>query len=147
MPANYLKPNAKTRTPGYDTWRSMRQRCLRPDQRQYKDYGGRGISVCVRWNVFENFLADMGPRPSGRSLDRINNDGDYEPGNCRWATRTQQQRNRRDVRPITFQGRTMLISDWAKEIGVKTNTLQSRLDVYGWTLKRAMTTKPRNWGR
>jgi hypothetical protein len=133
--------------PTYNVWRAMRQRCLNPKKRLYHNYGGRGITVCERWNSFANFASDMGPCPPGHTLDRIDNDGPYEPSNCRWATRSQQQRNRRNVRPLTFQGRTMLISDWAKELGIDSNTIQARIDNYGWSVERALSTAPRPWGR
>ncbi len=80
-------------SPTYNSWRAMRARCLRPDDSRYPDYGGRGIKICDRWMVFANFLADMGERPEGLTLDRIENDGDYEPGNCRWAGKLVQARN------------------------------------------------------
>ena len=85
----------RSKTPIWNCWKNMLQRCYNPKNPCYKNYGGRGIIVCDRWKEFVNFLADMGERPAGMSLDRINNDGNYEPGNCRWATRKQQSQNRR----------------------------------------------------
>ena len=79
----------------YRIWKAMRKRCLNPNASNYARYGGRGIEVCERWSRYQNFLADMGESPDGRSIDRINNDGNYEPGNCRWATASEQRRNQR----------------------------------------------------
>ncbi len=77
----------------------MIKRCTKPSQTSYRNYGGRGITVCKRWLVFEHFLADMGERPAGKTIDRINNDDNYQPDNCRWATRQQQDQNRRAIQP------------------------------------------------
>jgi len=91
--------HATTRTtPTYNSWAQISQRCENKNNAAFNNYGGRGITVCARWRVFENFLADMGERPLGCSLDRVNNDGNYEPVNCRWATRLEQARNRRPRR-------------------------------------------------
>lgn len=132
-----------TKTPEYIAWRSMMDRCYRHAFIGYASYGGRGIVVCDRWRAsFVNFYSDMGPRPSPEhSLDRIDNDGPYSPENCRWATRAEQGRNRRTNRPLTHDGETMCVSEWAERFGLSRNTLQRRLD-RGWSFERATSEPP-----
>ncbi len=115
--------------PEYGIWVNMRLRCGSPRNKSFDNYGGRGIRVCDRWlESFEAFLGDMGRRPSPKhSIDRIDVNGNYEPGNCRWATRTEQGRNRRNNTRVTFDGREQTISEWAQERGISEGTISARL--------------------
>lgn len=124
----------------HNAWCLIFQRCYNPKCRAFHNYGGRGIKVHERWHNFENFLADMGRRPAGMSLDRINNDGDYAPGNCRWATRKQQARNARFAQNATHEGRTQCLKDWAAEAGIPYLTFYTRLRRYGWSFEDALNT-------
>lgn len=118
-----------SRTITYSSWYSMKNRCTNPESDNYKNYGGRGISVCERWiDSLDLFVQDMGHRPSIKhTLDRIDNDGDYEPRNCRWAIGYTQRRNRRDNVWIEHNGKRMIFSDWAKEIGINKTRLKYHL--------------------
>lgn len=121
------------RTPTYKTWSAMKARCLSVNHIEYPRYGGRGISVCERWIAFENFLADMGERPEGCSIDRIDPNGKYEPSNCRWATDKEQARNRRNSRFLTVNGITKTVAEWAEQEGsAKAFNIYNRLDL-GWS--------------
>ena len=123
--------HGKTKTPEYGIWAGMKSRCRSRE---------RGIEVCDRWQDFENFLADMGPRPSPEhSIDRLDRDQGYEPGNCRWATRHQRADNRRNTVRLTFQSITRTLSEWAEAIGIDRNTLLERLR-RGWTVEQTLTT-------
>lgn len=124
----------------YDVWNGMIRRTTKPDDPGYKNYGGRGISVCDRWQSLANFIADMGPSYSkGLTIDRIDNDGDYEPGNCRWTTRVVQQRNRTNTVFLTHLGRTLPLSEWADVCDIKYATLHKRVTAYGWSTEKALT--------
>ena len=126
----------------YKSWQAMKSRCYNQEAQGYRHYGGRGIRVCERWlTSFDNFLADMGDRPPGYTLDRLNVDGHYEPGNCRWATRSQQARNRRDSRTYTHDGLTMTLDDWAGRLGLDRELIRARLRI-GWSFAKATTTPP-----
>jgi hypothetical protein len=127
--------------PDYHLWSTMIQRCTNPKRKGYHNYGGRGITVCERWrHAFENFTADMGPRPSPtHSLERRDNDQGYSPENCYWATWTQQRRNTRFNVVLTFQGETLCITEWALRLGIKAPSLKKRL-VNGWTIEAALST-------
>lgn len=129
------------RTKEYTCWTLMIRRCEKKNCREYKHYGGRGITVCRRWRKsFTAFLKDMGNKPTPKhSLDRINNNDSYRPGNCRWATWRQQRRNTRRVINVTHDGRTQCLSDWSSETGIAWIVLYRRLFIYNWTPKEAMT--------
>lgn len=117
----------KSDTPEYKCWQSMIQRCHNPSSQSYHLYGKRGITVCEMWrNSFDQFLLDMGNRPDGMSLDRINNNDGYTPQNCRWATTKQQNRNRRGNVLITYMGKTQTVVEWSEEIGVHQFTINQR---------------------
>ena len=118
----------------------MRARCEKPYIGNFHRYGGRGIKVCDRWQQFENFLADMGLKPSAKhSIDRVDVDGNYEPGNCRWATATEQARNTRQNRLVTVDGVTRCVAEWAEVNGIKYVTVKMRLRS-GWSETAAVTT-------
>ena len=129
----------------YNIWDSMHQRCTNPNRKDFVKYGARGISVCERWKEFHNFFADMGDKPAGMSLDRVDNSKGYSPENCRWATAKQQNRNQSSNVNITFNGETMCINAWAEKTGINEITLHARLQMYRWPVARALTTpvKPR----
>lgn len=128
----------------YLSWGNMLARCRNQNCPSYPIYGGRGITVCERWHSFENFWNDMGDRPKGKTLDRIDNDGNYEPGNVRWAARYEQSRNTRRNRIFSINGRSQCLMDWALESGLDYETLRSRLAA-GLTLEFALSRKVGRW--
>ena len=133
-------------TPTHKCWMRMRARCFCKSNQDYPNYGGRGITICERWrNSFLAFLEDMGEKPAGKSIDRIDNDGDYEPGNCRWSDSFTQSRNRRNITLREYNGATYCIAEAAKTFGVHPKTIRRRLR-YGWSFpdvieKTALTTR------
>lgn len=141
------KLNAKRRHSLVSSYNAMIQRCYNQSNPQWKDYGGRGISVCQRWlpgqtvaQGFWNFVDDMGEKPEGTTLDRINNSEDYKPENCKWSTKAEQQRNRRNNITIEYKGKKMIVEDWAKEIGVSRSTILYRYHK-GWPTEIVLSTK------
>jgi hypothetical protein len=125
------------RSKAHGLWADMIQRCTNPNVAKYPIYGGRGIRVCERWREFANFLADMGEPPPGLTLDRIDTNGNYEPGNCRWLDQRGQQNNRRNNRLLTFNGKTLGITEWSRRSGVYRHTIRRRLE-RGWPIERAL---------
>lgn len=134
------KTHGLANSPEYKIWCAMKRRCHSPKDPAFANYGGRGIVMCYRWRYsFDNFIADMGPRPSKlHSIERKDNNGPYSPWNCMWGTNHQQSRNKRSNRYLTFDGRTMVMKDWADEVGIDWKTLANRLKM-GWTLADALT--------
>lgn len=137
------KTHGMSCTPTHKSWTHMLGRCRNPNDKAYMNYGGRGISVCDRWSSFENFIADMGEAPKGLTIDRKDVNGNYEPGNCRWATDTEQARNTRVNRIISAFGKTMTLADWGDETGLDASTIETRLK-RGWSVEKTLTTKPGN---
>lgn len=133
--------NRKTRT--YRIWKAMKTRCTNPNFPDYPEYGGRGIVICERWiESYEAFLSDMGECPPGLSIDRRDNDGNYEPGNCRWATKIEQANNTRRHRRYTLNGKTLTLAQWVRETGIPYACLLYR-HMNGWDDERALTTPSR----
>jgi hypothetical protein len=122
----------------YESWRGMRDRCLNPDNSAWDDYGGRGISICERWSDYLAFKEDMGERPEGLTIDRINVNGNYEPGNCRWATMKAQSNNRRNNVVLTHDGKTMTLAQWSEFLGVSHGALSKRIKL-GWPVDRVLS--------
>lgn len=134
-----------TQDPLYGVWASMKQRCGNPNDSKYRLYGGRGISVCERWaSSFENFKSDMGSRPDGTTLDRINGNGDYCPENCRWADLKTQNRNTSRNRTVCVDGVQKTIAELSEESGMDYDTLYYRLFVYKWPVEKSVSTPV--WG-
>ena len=129
-----------TNTFEYNAWHHMKQRCINKSNHAYKNYGGRGITICKRWLNFENFYKDMGKRPRGMSLDRVDNNKGYYKENCRWATVVEQNNNMRSNHFLTYNGETQTIAWWVAKLGINRGTLYSRI-YRGWSIERAFTTK------
>lgn len=128
-------------TPEYQTWIEIKRRCHDSTRHDYPRYGGRGIKVCYEWLIsFQAFLNHVGKRPSkNHSLDRINSNRGYEPGNCRWATRKEQGRNKSNNRLITYKNQTLCLSEWCELLGIKRHVIKCRLSL-GWTVEKAFET-------
>jgi len=127
-PPHHLTTHGKEGTPTYAAWANMKHRCSSKSHKQYSGYGGRGIKVCDRWLNFSNFLADMGVRPEGLTLERKDNNSGYSPENCKWATRVEQQRNRRACRYLIINGVTRCAREWAEVSGTRRVTIYKRLE-------------------
>lgn len=134
----------RTKTSTYRSWLAMRERCRRESHEFFRLYGGRGITICEKWNDFEAFLADMGERPPGMCIERKDTNGNYEPENCRWATMKEQGNNRRNNRRLEIDGKIQTATAWSEKSGIDARTIIHRLN-RGWEPKRAVfspTTAP-----
>jgi hypothetical protein len=144
--AERINKHGKSRTPIHRIWISMRRRCSVPTETGYRNYGGRGITYDPSWESFENFYRDMGDRPKGGTLERIDNNGPYCKTNCEWATPKKQHNNKRTNRIITAFGKTQTLMQWSDETGISWTTLRGRIDRYGWPPEEALT-RPLQPGR
>jgi hypothetical protein len=138
-PAVIFHGHKTSNYPTYRSWAQMIQRTTNPNNGRWEDYGGRGISVCERWRSFIAFLSDMGERPDGTQLDRVDNNASYSPENCRWATRSQQQNNRRNNRLISFNGETRSATEWSRLLGFPRGLITTRLKS-GWSVEAILST-------
>lgn len=138
------KTHGLSKAASYCLWKTMQARCKNFKQPSFKYYGKRGITICKRWMKFENFLEDMGERPKGKSLDRIDNNGDYKPKNCRWTTRKKQSNNKRNNIFVSVNGVQIPFEELAEMFDLKKKTLESRLR-RGWSLEKALTKPLRKW--
>ncbi len=128
----------------YTSWDAMVQRCTNSKNGAYKDYGGRGITICKRWHTFENFLADMGERPSRElSIERIENNKGYYSENCKWGAKKIQQNNTRRNHYLVYRTQKMTISQWADELNISVNTIYTRINTLGWDVERTLSTPVR----
>lgn len=133
--------HGKWKSKEYNSWQHMKRRCNDPNHAKYKDYGARGITVCDRWQSFEMFYADMGDAPSAsHTIDRIENNGNYEPSNCRWATKKEQSNNKRNTRLVAYMGEIKSFSEWAEAANMTRDILRTRVDKLGWDFGRAIGT-------
>lgn len=139
----FLDRHGLTGTPAHLVWSGMMGRCYVPTNAAFVNYGGRGIIVCPRWHTFENFLSDIGQPPLGKQIGRINNDGNYEPVNCKWVTRLENARNKRNTRWMTFRGETLSLAEWAEKLGWSYDALRIRVS-QGWSVEKTLTQKPRH---
>ncbi len=136
-----MKSHGMRYTPEYNIWRGIKKRSFNPNDKSYNDYGGRGITMCNGWkNSFEQFYTDMGPKPKGCSIDRIDNNGNYCKENCRWATRSEQNRNKRNNRLIVHKDEVKTIVEWSEIYNISIDALVKRLDELGWSVEDALTT-------
>lgn len=128
-------------TPEYNSWRAMIERCTNQNHSQYRDYGERGITVCDRWRFsFLSFLEDMGPRPPGTFIERKENSRGYCPDNCRWTTRVEQGRNKRNNRLLTCRGETKTLAEWVELTGLGSSVILTRINRQKWSVEKAITT-------
>ena len=134
-----FKDHGLSNTPQHIAWQNTIARCHSPTHSRYARYGGRGIVVCERWHTYLNFLEDMGERPEGMSLERLDNDKGYSPDNCKWATRSEQARNSSQNRVIEYAGKTQTLVEWALELGINYQTLHTRLTFAKLTVEQAFT--------
>ncbi|MEK6884571.1 MAG: hypothetical protein AABY22_33370 [Nanoarchaeota archaeon] len=139
---NHPKKHGLHKSSEYCCWTDMQGRCYNKNCKAYKNYGGRGIKVCEEWLNFENFYKDMGKRPKGFTLDRIDNHGNYCKENCKWSTRSEQNRNHRRNINITFNGKTQCLKDWAKELALSYSILRYRLHKLNLTVEQSFKKSP-----
>lgn len=138
IPAKWVKSSTAM------SWRAMNNRCNNPNAADYPRYGGRGITVCPEWQDFQQFLADMGERPEGMTLDRKDNDGNYAPDNCRWADTLTQNNNRSNCHLITYNKQTLTIAEWSRKTMLTREIIAIRLR-RGWSIERTLTTPARSY--
>jgi len=140
---NVLPKHGQSNTKLYFVWNSMRQRCRNYKTINYKNYGEKGITYCKEWEEFEPFYdwALKNGYREGLSIDRIDVNGNYEPSNCRWVTMKIQQNNRSNNRLIEWNGKQQTVSQWSDELGISYKTIESRINTYGWSVEKTLTTK------
>lgn len=135
------RSHGKSATSTYHIWQAMKSRCSNPNNKQWMDYGGRGIAVCAEWmGSFESFFEDMGECPQGYTIERINNDGNYAPENCTWASRSENNKNKRSTIKVTISGNVLCLKDAAKMVGINYSTAKLRISRSGWTPEEAIFT-------